>query len=101
MRKKSMTWFSKNLGNVGKGEDVRIANEIQKVFPVEYGLAQFPQGMAVFSSKTIGAAQATVYFSPTAANLAIMFGATPCDAPTKDSVRLLCGDENNCWSANF
>jgi hypothetical protein len=94
-----MTWYCKNLGNGTQA--FPITCKIQDAFIIEYGRAQFPPGMAVFSSATSGAAQVTAYFSPAAEELALMFGASPCEKPDKHSLSIMCGDENNCWSANF
>jgi hypothetical protein len=41
-----------------------------------------------------------VYFSPAAQQVAMAFGAEPCEKPARDGLGLLAGD-SGCWSVLF
>jgi hypothetical protein len=56
--------------------------------------------MAVFSRHDRAANRVTAYFSPRAAELAALFGASPCEKPPSEGIGLLVGAPR-CWEIHF
>ena len=87
-----LQWFSKDLGDGVAA--FAPSSEIQKAFLPVFAAAGQPTNMAVFSLYDLEKNMVTVYFSPGAAALAEMFGATPCEKPKREGgLSLLVGDQ--------
>ena len=66
---------------------------IKQVFIAAMRLAGTPGDMAIFTRHDLDSGMLTVYFSPSASNLAISFGTSPCPKPLRDRrLVLLAGD---------
>lgn len=89
-----MQWYSKDLGD---GVDAFApSGQIQTAFLPAFLSAGQPIDMAVLSRYDLEKNIVTVYFSPAAAVLAEMFGATPCEKPRKERrLSLLVGDQRS------
>jgi hypothetical protein len=88
------TWYSKDLGD---GVDAYApTKQIQDAFVPLFSAAGCPVDMAVFSRYDLRKNVVTVYFSPSASQLAGAFGAVPCGKPTREELGLLVGDQR-CW----
>ena len=56
---------------------------------------------AVFSETEIGGKMVTVYFTPTATDLAKLFDAVPCEKPTPTSQFSLLAGDQRAWGIHF
>lgn len=89
------TWFSKELGDGVAAH--APTTQIQETYSTLYiAGANFSMDMAVFSRYDLRANMVTVYFTPSAIQLARTFGAKPCEKPSKDDLALIVGDPR-CW----
>lgn len=101
-----MTWYSTDLGDGTQA--FAPTNAILESFIPIFAAAGAPIDMAVFSRYDLGRNVVTVYFSPGAATMAQMYGATPCEKPGRDTpdesrhgrLGLLAGDQR-CWELFF
>ena len=84
------TWFSKDLGDGMAAYDPRL--QIMDAFVPMFAAAGCPIDMAVFSRYDLRTNVVTVYFSPRASELAGIFGAQPCEKPSRDDLCLSVGD---------
>lgn len=86
------TWYSKDLGD---GIEANApSTQIQEAFIPLFAAAGNPVDMAVFSRYDRQANVVTVYFSPSAEQLAAIFGAAPCEKPKMEGrLALLVGDQ--------
>ncbi len=93
-------WYSKSLGD-GMWADV-AAEEIRPLFQHCFQSANWPPAMAVFTRFEEGRLHCEVfaYFSPTAGDVALALGASPCRKPVRADLTLLAG-EAHCWSLLF
>jgi hypothetical protein len=82
-------WFSKNLGNGMVA--YTPTREIMNAFTPLFTAAGLPVEMAVFSGND-QQGNVIVYFSPSASDLAKMFGAQPSEKPPREGLSLLVGD---------
>jgi hypothetical protein len=74
---------------------------IIQAFPVAFLAAGKPEDMAVFARHIPGEHTYTVYFSPTASELAKLCPtAVRCEKPDSDGLGLLAG-EQTCWPLLF
>lgn len=92
------TWYSKDLGD--GVEALGPTDEIEKAWMLTYIASGRPLDMAVFTKYPTETNIVTAFFTPSAHTLAEMFGATPCEKPPRDGLRLLVGDER-CWEHLF
>lgn len=92
------TWRSKALGDGAAAHAPSL--RIQQMFPALFMASGRPASMAVFSHHDRRANRVTAYFSPSAAQLGVFFGAQPCDKPSGEGIRLLVGDAR-CWEIYF
>lgn len=88
------TWFSKNLGNGADAFAPTIA--MQNTFIPLFARIGQPHDMALFSWSEPKSHDVIIYFSPAAAQMAGMYGATPCERPSRQGLSLLVGDQR-CW----
>ena len=93
------TWFSKALGD---GVDaLGPTTQIQQSYAALEFATRLPIDCAVFSYYDLRANVVTVYFTPSASQLAKTYGATPCDKPeNKEGFSLLNGDMR-VWTILF
>ena len=91
-------WHSKALGN--GVASAAPSTRIQKMFSPAFVASGLRSDMAVFSRYDVRTDVVTAYFSPGAAHLAALFGATPCDKPAGDDLGLLVGP-SRCWEIHF
>lgn len=88
-------WCSKDLGDGVQA--FAPTKEIQNVFLPLFAASGQPIDMSVFSLYDLEKNIVTAYFSPGAAALAKMFGASPCEKPRNEGrLSLLVGDAR-CW----
>ncbi len=73
---------------------------IQQLFKPMFLATGRPADMAVFSRHDREANEVTAYFSPSAAKLAGLFNARPCEKPSGEGIGLLVGDARS-WSVFF
>lgn len=92
------TWFSRVLGDGIDAHDP--STRILSAFLPVFAAAGQPLDMAVFSCYALESNLVTIYFSPAAANLALTYGATPCDTPRSAGLSLLAGDQR-AWDFLF
>lgn len=86
------TWFSKDLGDGMQA--FTPTGVIQTTFFPMFAAAGCPIDMAVFTRYDLDRNVVTAYFSPSASQLARIFGAQPCEKPTRDEhLSLSCGDQ--------
>jgi hypothetical protein len=89
-----MSWYKVVLSSqeVVAGELIALVNDFEYAFS-ESGQ---PKGMALFQGETVPAGS-TVYFSPgtvaPASRLIASYAGTECEAPAKEVLRFLSGDE--------
>jgi hypothetical protein len=98
--KKAMsTWYSKALGD---GVDALApTTQIQQAYLALSLATRLPIDCAIFSYYDLQANVVTVYFTPSAMQLAKSFGAVPCDPPVnKEGFGLLNG-EMRVWEVLF
>jgi hypothetical protein len=78
------------------------SEEIRTAFRAAFTAAGEPADMAVFTRHESGNLHCEViaYFSPSAAELAMLFDAEPCQKPSRSGLGLLAGKEV-CWSVLF
>jgi len=88
------TWYSKEIGDGIQA--YQPSNQIQEVFTPFFIAAGCPHDMAVFSRYDLKRNIVTVYFSPSACEIAKTFNATPCEKPSRSGLGLLVGDVR-CW----
>ena len=84
------TWFSKDLGDGVAA--YTPTHEIMDAFTPMLAAAGCPIDMVLFSRYDSQRNVVTVYFSPHASNLARMFGAQPCEKPSREDLSLLVWD---------
>ena len=84
------TWYRKSLGDsVDASLPIR---QIQDAFLPLFASSGQPIDMAIFSRLDFEANVVTIYFSPGASHLARIFGATVCEKPPIEDLRLIGGD---------
>ena len=88
------TWYRKRLG------DEAAALRIQKMFSPIFAASGQPAAMAVFSRHDRAAKSTPSPGSPRAAELAALFGASPCEKPPSEGIGLLVGAPR-CWEIHF
>jgi hypothetical protein len=95
------TWHSLPLGDGMTADEP--AEEIRAVFQAAFTSAGEPADMAVFTrheSEGRLHCEVIAYFSPSAAGLAELFEAEPCERPSRSGLGLLAGNEIS-WSVLF
>jgi hypothetical protein len=94
------TWHSLPLGDGMTAAEP--SEEIRAAFRAAFTSAGEPADMAVFTRHESGNLHCEViaYFSPSAAGLAMLFDAEPCQRPSRSGLGLLAGKEV-CWSVLF
>lgn len=95
------TWYFASLGD-GMTADL-VSMEIKMAFQRSFPDGGMPLGMAVFTrleSEGRLHCEMMAYFSPSAWEIAEMFGAELCDKPFRMGLDLLVGDEQ-AWQACF
>ena len=93
------TWYSKSLG--GGQEAFAPTGQIQEAYEVLSIATELPLDCAVFSYYKIGVDLVTVYFSPSAEQLAKAFHATPCQRPENKEGFSLINGSPRAWSLLF
>lgn len=94
-------WYAKDLGDGLTASEPMY--EIEALFRIEHIRAGRPAEMAVFiSHQSEGRLHCEViaYFPPASKALAKALGATPCERPSPDVLRLLAGSGAS-WPALF
>jgi len=93
-------WHSKSLGD-GMWADIP-SEEIKQLFQPLFESAGRPAEMAVFTRHEEGSLHCEwiAYFSPAAAEVAIMIKAVPCEKPIREGLTLLVGNDE-CWAILF
>ena len=95
------TWYS-----IGLGDGIMSAmpaDEIGEAFLRSFTALGRPPEMAVFTrleSEGRLHCEATAYFPPAARDVALAFGAEPCEKPARAGLKLLAGAELS-WSKLF
>ena len=94
-------WYSLPLGDGMTADEP--SEEIRAAFQAAYQSAGKPADMAVFKrheSEGRLHCEVVAYFSPSAAGLAKLFDAEPCQRPERSGLDLLAGAEES-WSVLF
>ena len=95
------TWYSKELGDAIMAS--MPSDEIEAAFQQLFVAAGKPLNMAVFTKQESEGrlhCEVTAYFSPAAVEVAMAFGAQPCEKPALTGLGLLAGD-TLAWSVLF
>lgn len=92
-----MTWYRLDLA---AGVDVQLIKDLWRLqWEVSGGGPGFDCSIAVFRKSRPGSGQ-TLYFTPTAARLAVRFRARPCQKPSASGSTLLAG-ETRAWQIHY
>jgi hypothetical protein len=93
-------WHSLPLGDGMTADEP--SEEIRAAFRAAFNSEGEPADMAVFTRHESGSLHCEViaYFSPSAAGLAMLFDAEPCERPSRSGLGLLAGNEV-CWAVLF
>ncbi len=93
-------WYSKSLGD-GMWADIP-SEEIRQLFQPLFESAGRPAEMAVFTRHEEGSLHCewVAYFSPAAAEIAIVVEAVPSEKPIREELTLLAGNDE-CWTILF
>lgn len=86
-----MDWYSITFSD--SDEPIQ---KIQAVFFKYFTTSQAQEGMGVFARQVQRLKATTFYFTPAAAAIAKLFGATRCERPSSDGITLLLGPDT-CW----
>jgi hypothetical protein len=92
------TWYSKELAaGLSAQEPLRV---IMESFMAAFALAGAPTDMCIFSSHDLNRNVITVYFSPSASQVAQMYGAVPCEKLSRDRLGMLVG-HGDCMRIHY
>jgi hypothetical protein len=97
----SDNWHSLPLGDGMMADEP--SKELRAVFQTMFMSAGEPADMAIFTrheSEGRLHCEVIAYFSPAASEVAVLFGAEPCQIPTQNELALLAGSDD-CWSTLF
>lgn len=86
-----MDWYSITFS---EADDPK--QKIKHVFLKYFTTSGSQEGMGVFAQEVEGLNAITFYFTPGAATIAKLFGATACERPPSDDITLLFGPDT-CW----
>lgn len=89
------TWYSLNLGD--GIEAYEPSKNIRDVFFPIFAAAGGRNDMVVFSREDPETNIITVYFSPSAHEVAALFGATPCEKPSRDDRLIIHVGDVRAW----
>ena len=93
------TWHSKALGD---GVDALVPRQtIQQAFAAIVLTKNLPDDYALFSYYDRRENVVTLYFSPSASDLALIFGAAPCDKPVRKKGLALLNGSRRSWNTLF
>ena len=95
------SWYSKELGDAITAS--MPSDEIEQAFQQLFVAAGKPPNMAVFTRQESEGrlhCEVTAYFSPAAVDIAMAFGAQPCEKPALSGLGLLAGATLS-WSILF
>lgn len=87
-----MDWYSITFSNSDEPKQ-----KIKHVFLKYFTTSGSQEGMGVFARHVQDIDATTFYFSPGAAAIAKLFGATECERPSSDDITLLFGPDT-CWN---
>ncbi len=86
-----MDWYSITFSDRDEPKQ-----KIQNVFLKYFTTSGTQEGMGVFARQDIRHNATTFYFTPGAAAIAKLFGATSCEPPSSEGIQLLFGPDT-CW----
>jgi hypothetical protein len=86
-----MGWYSITFSDKDEPKQ-----KIQDVFLKYFTTSGTKEGMGVFARQVQKLNATTFYFTPAAAAIAKLFGATHCERPSSDDIMLLFGPDT-CW----
>ena len=93
------TWHSKALGD---GADALAPTQtVQQAFAALMLTKNLPADYALFSYYDLRENVVTLYFSPSASDLALTFGAAPCDKPVRKEGFALLNGSSRSWAVLF
>ncbi len=86
-----MDWYRITFSD---GDDPQ--QKIKHVFLKYFTTSSSQEGMGVFAEQAQQLGATTFYFTPAAASIGKLFGATNCERPSSGDIRLLFGPDT-CW----
>lgn len=93
------SWYQLELGN--DKDAFEPTRQIQQVFMAKFLMSPPGSGRALFSSYDSVADNLRLFFSPAAADIALRFGAEPCDKPVAPSRLGLLAGEGDALAVHF